>query len=301
MSGEPTESRELARWAVSGRPRRRIFRGLVADVRTVMTGEWSQLVHPQSTGVYASSFPQPGVLNALAPRRWLARLAPTPQGVTVEGPLPTGLPGGPVILVANHPTASAADLVLSRLDPQRRARTLVVTTPGEHSAPLSGLLHKRVRVDFAAPGKGGVRLGNLLGAGWSALIFPEGLPSDGATKRPFHAFASALAAQTGLPLVPVGIRGARAVGVRPGKSRVSVRFGDPLPAGADVGAQEAAVNGLIAEDRATWWAVERAEPGHLPTSRTPDSAPTWRQVWAQTERPKQGGVTETPRIWRSSR
>jgi 1-acyl-sn-glycerol-3-phosphate acyltransferase len=219
-------------------------------------------------------------------------------GVQVDGPRPALLPNGPVILVANHPTPGAADLVLSRLAADRRSRTVLVAGRYEHIPRLTRLLRPMVRLDPHDPGRAGIRLHNLLGQGWSALIFPEGDPASGVVKRPFHPFAAELAAGLGLPVVPVGIRGARAVGAGRGPDRVSVRFGEVLPEGVDARAQEAAVDALIAEDRATWWVVQRAEPGHLPQVRPPHSAHTWRHVWAQTAPPTKGGTRESPRIWR---
>lgn len=294
MSGEHDETRPLARWATSARRRPHVLRGLVSDVRRVLAGaRWSG---PEQVGRPADP-PSP---VAVGPRvgSLLGRLAPVPPWIQLDGPAPARLPRGPVILVANHPTADAADLVLARLDRTRRARTAVVATPTERVGLRSTLLRRRLRVDFDAPARAGVRLAQLLGEGWSVLIFPEGLPAAGATHRPFHAFAAELADQTGLPVVPVGIRGARAVRATPGVSRVSIRFGDPLHPGADARDQEAAINGLIAEDGATWWAVQRSEPGQLPGTRTPQTAHSWRHVWAQTARPQKGGVAEKPQIWR---
>ncbi|MDO5500699.1 MAG: lysophospholipid acyltransferase family protein [Propionibacteriaceae bacterium] len=288
--------RELARWATSAHRRPRLLRGLAADARRVLAGlRWSG---PDNAPTAPA---RPAPPHTTSGRRWgnlRRRLAPVPPWIDLDGPAPGRLPEGPVIMVANHPTTDSADLVAARLCPGRRARTVIVTTPRERYGLLSALVRRRVRVDFDAPGKAGVRLAQLLGEGWSALIFPEGLPAAGATKRPFHNFAADLAEQTGLPVVPVGIRGARAVRATPGVSRVSVRFGPPLHIGADARDQEAAVDGLIAEDGATWWAVQRSEPGQLPGTRTPQTAHTWRHVWAQTARPEKGGVTETPRIWR---
>lgn len=298
MTAPSTESRTLARWATTGSRRRpRLFRGLVTDLRGLAAG--ARWPGPEQQPAGPPGFGDTPPLGVLAALR--GRIASVPPWIELDGPAPARLPPGPVILVANHPTASAADLVLSRLDPARRARSLVITTPQEPAGFLSGLLRRRLRLDFDSPGTAGARLANRLGEGWSVLIFPEGPPASGATKRPFHPFAADLAEQAGLPVVPVGIRGARAVRATPGTSRVSIRFGDPLHPGADARDQEAAVNGLIAEDGATWWAVQRSEPGHLPGSRTPLTAHTWRHVWAQTARPQKGGVAETPRIWRSTR
>lgn len=285
--------RELARWATSGPRRRRPVRGLIRDMAQLIGTARSRPseVPGLPVGSVGSDAPvRPGSLRAY--------LAPVPVRVQVDGPNPALLPNGSVIMVANHPTAGAADLVLSRLAPDRRSRTVLVARPFERIRGITRLVRPVVRIDPDNPGAEDERLRRLLGQGWSTLIFPEGEPAAGATKRPYHPHAADLAAELGVPVIPVGIRGARAIGAYAGPARVSVRFGHALPAGVDIRAQEAAIEALIAEDRATWWAVQQADPGQLPSGRTPESARGWRHVWAQTAPPVKGGTRERPRIWR---
>ena len=71
-----------------------------------------------------------------------------------------------------------------------------------------------------------------LKAGTSILLFPEGTRSKVDTLLPFERGGFLLAMKTGLPIVPVGIRGTRAVqpkgsfAIRPGT--VEVRYGAPI-------------------------------------------------------------------------
>lgn len=287
-------TRELARWATPRRRRRRPLRRLTGDLRAVVAlARWSPAEVTADSAVAPHRGHEPIRQSRL---RGLLAPALAPR-VHIDGQFPALLPAGPVILVANHPTPGAADLVLSRLAADRRSRTMLVAGRHEWVPRLTRLGRRLVRIDPAEPGRGGLRLRNRLGQGWSALIFPEGDPAAGAVKRSFDPFAAELAAGLGLPVVPVGIRGARAIGAGPGPDRVSVRFGEVLPEGVDARAQEAAVEALIAEDQATWWAVRRAEPGNLPHQRPPQTAHTWRHVWAQTAAPVEGGTPESPRIW----
>lgn len=293
-------TREPARWATPSRRRARPLSRLADDLRSLLAlARWSPAEgdpgesdpeRPEATMRDTAGVLRPGSLRGF--------LAPVRPGIHVDGPRPAPLPAGPVILVANHPTPGAADLVLSRLTADRRSRTVLIAGPYEPVPGLTRLVRPLLRIDPEQPGRSGARLRELLGQGWSALIFPEGDPAFGAVKRPFHPFAAELAAGLGVPVVPVGIRGARAVGAGSWPARVSVRFGEVLLEGVDARAQEAAVEALIAEDQATWWAVQRAEPGHLSHLRPPHSAHSWRHVWAQTAQPSKGGTRESPRIWR---
>jgi 1-acyl-sn-glycerol-3-phosphate acyltransferase len=73
-----------------------------------------------------------------------------------------------------------------------------------------------------------------LKGGTSILLFPEGTRSTTDTLLPFQRGGFLLAMKTGLPIVPVGIRGSRAVqrkgswAIRPGP--VEVRYGAPISA-----------------------------------------------------------------------
>lgn len=77
------------------------------------------------------------------------------------------------------------------------------------------------------------RIGKSLKKGISILVFPEGTRSRNGKLLPFKKAGFLLAMRTGLPIVPVGISGARAVlgadGILVRRGRIVVRVGDPIP------------------------------------------------------------------------
>jgi 1-acyl-sn-glycerol-3-phosphate acyltransferase len=89
-----------------------------------------------------------------------------------------------------------------------------------------------------------------LRSGGSILLFPEGTRSAGTALLPFKRGGILLALRTGLAIVPVGIRGTRAVQARGQRSiqpgAVEVRFGSPIEV-ADFGIRRK--RELIAEVR----------------------------------------------------
>ena len=85
------------------------------------------------------------------------------------------------------------------------------------------------------------RIGKSLRKGISILVFPEGTRSRNGTLGAFKKAGFLLAMRTGLPIVPVGISGARAVlgadGLLVRRGRIVVRVGDPVPSGGYTFAQ----------------------------------------------------------------
>jgi long-chain acyl-CoA synthetase len=75
-------------------------------------------------------------------------------------------------------------------------------------------------------------IGELTSAGWSVLIFPEGVRADTGDMKPFRGGIGMIAARLDIPVVPVKIEGAdrvlhpRARMAKPGRIRVA--FGAPL-------------------------------------------------------------------------
>ena len=168
--------------------------------------------------------------------RLLARLTGT--AITVHGL--DRLTAGTSIAVANHPSW-IDPLVLASVMP--RSFHFVAAEVLEHQG-LSGFVLRRLGHQFVErhereQGVADVdRLAALVRAGQSLVIFPEGRLARAPGLRPFHMGAFVVAAQSGVPVVPVAIRGTRAIlrpehhFPRPGAVDISV--GEPIrPSGAE--------------------------------------------------------------------
>jgi 1-acyl-sn-glycerol-3-phosphate acyltransferase len=138
-------------------------------------------------------------------------------------------PQGPVVFVANH--ASHADTVVL-LEVLARGRPLAVAAADDYwfKDRLRGLALAASLGAFPFPREGARglrRTEELLAAGWSVLIYPQGTRGGGK----FRAGIGVLAA-AGAVLVPVGVVGTRHVlpkgGTWPQRHAVSVRIGEAL-------------------------------------------------------------------------
>jgi len=168
--------------------------------------------------------------------RLLARLTGTP--VTVRGL--DHLPAGTSIAVANHPSWIDG-LVLASVLPQ--SFHFVAAEVLEHQG-LIGFVLRRLGHQFVErqQREHGVadadRLATLVRAGQSLVMFPEGRLARAPGLRAFHMGAFVVAAITGVPTVPVAIRGTRTI-LRPEhhfprRGAVNVVVGEPTwPSGAD--------------------------------------------------------------------
>ncbi|OBH02138.1 acyl-phosphate glycerol 3-phosphate acyltransferase [Mycobacterium sp. E2699] len=184
---------------------------------------------------------------ARAAVRLLARLTGT--AITVHGL--DHLPAGTAIAVANHPSW-IDPLALASVLPERYrfVAAEVLEHQGLNGFVLRRLGHQFVERHEREHGVADVgRLAALVRAGQSLVIFPEGRLARAPGLRPFHMGAFAVAAQTGVPVVPMAIRGTRTI-LRPEhhfprRGAVDIAVAGPIrSSGADwtaaVGLQRAA-------------------------------------------------------------
>lgn len=204
------------------------------------------------------------VLLALLPRvqwrrrvargavRLLARLTGT--AITVHGQ--ERLPGGPSIVVANHPSWLDGVVLAMVLPPSFR----FVAGEVFQRQVLSGFVLKRLGTEFVERYErehsvaDTDRVVALVRGGQSLVMFPEGHLARAPGLRPFHMGAFVVAAQAGVPAVPIGIRGTRVM-LRPEhcfprRGAVDIAVGQPLqPGGTDwaaaVGLQRAVRDSVL--------------------------------------------------------
>ncbi len=147
---------------------------------------------------------------------------------------------GPSVLVANHSGYLDAIVLMAALPPG----FLFVAKRELMQAPVIRTVIKKVghltvdRLDFAESVTTTRRIEAALRQGHSVLIFPEGTFSRFRGVRPFRLGAFKVAAETGRPICPVAIRGAREV-LWPGRwiprrGPIQVVIGKPVrPEGRD--------------------------------------------------------------------
>jgi long-chain acyl-CoA synthetase len=168
---------------------------------------------------------------------------------------------GPALVCGNHTSHLDAPSVRIALPERIRRRTAIaaaadyffeegmlgpVVAVGLGAFPFGRSEHVRSSLE---------RIGELVAEGWTIVIFPEGTRSPSGRMAPLKSGIGLLATQLGVPVVPVGIRGAHAIlpkGARlPGRrARLRISFGTPLtfdattPVAEATAAIEAAIRGL---------------------------------------------------------
>ena len=166
------------------------------------------------------------------------------------------LPDGPSIVVANHPSWLDGPALATVLPDRFR---FIAGEVLQHEG-LTGFVLKRLGTEFVEryQHEHGVadtdRVVALIGGGHSLVIFPEGRLARAPGLRPFHMGAFVAAAQAGVPVVPLAIRGTRAM-LRPDhhfprKGAVDIAVAQPIQStGIDwtaaVGLQRAARDAIL--------------------------------------------------------
>jgi 1-acyl-sn-glycerol-3-phosphate acyltransferase len=220
---------------------------------------------------------------------------------------------GPVLFFSNHSSHLDATLIMTTLPDRWQAKTAVGAARDYFfdvwwRQAFTALVYGAFPIDRGKGGRGATdKAGELIRDGWSLVVFPEGTRSlDGHVQRFRHGSAR-LCLEAGIPAMPIAILGAYQAmpkgrfWPRPGRPRVTVRYGRPIMPAEGETHQELsrrmakAVAELFDEDRTTWWeSLGRAERGDTP-SLAPPQGPEWRRRWEGSRPlPRRGH----PRAWR---
>ena len=148
---------------------------------------------------------------------------------TIYGDEHLGSLNGPVIFAANHTSHLDTGIVLAAL-PERFRDKCVVAAAADYffdrpwKAVLSSLLLGAIPVERGRVNRQSADIAaELLGSGWSLVIFPEGGRSTDGWGQEFRGGAAYLAKRCSVPVVPIHLKGVRPIfpkgsgRVRPGE------------------------------------------------------------------------------------
>lgn len=194
-------------------------------------------------------------------------LSPLVGGARIGGRIPPA----PMVLVANHTSHADTAALLAALPPDRRP-VLAAAEDYWFTSPLRRVVVTALvgALPVSRSGEGGYAAlreaaAPVIAGGGTVVIYPEGTRGQpDAPVGPFRSGALRLAADLGVPLVPVGISGTGRVLPKHGRLRpegVRLRFGEPLSAErcreVEPEVVRAAVQSLRDDTSATPWPESR--------------------------------------------
>ena len=193
------------------------------------------------------------LLRRLSLATWILPLARVFARIRVEGYEHVERLEGPVVFASNHQSHFDTPVILASMRGRARAGVAVAMAkeffrahffPAEHTRrqwftnSLNYYLAATFFNAFPLPQReAGARdtlryIGEMLGAGFSVLIFPEGQRTEAGEINTFRPGIGMIGARLGVPIVPVRLVGADRVLHRKARmasrGRVTVKFGAPL-------------------------------------------------------------------------
>jgi 1-acyl-sn-glycerol-3-phosphate acyltransferase len=203
---------------------------------------------------------------------------------------------GPAIFAANHHSHLDAGLLITSLPEPHRHQVFAGAAAdyffdNRVKATTSALVLNAIPIERSkVTRRSADQAAELLDAGWSMVIFPEGGRSPDGWGHPFRGGAAYLAIRCGVPVVPVHLAGTGRILPKgsntPKPGRTVVTFGRPLIAGDGERSQafaerlERAVAELADEATSDWYSARRrAAAGETPSLSGPQVG-AWRRAWA---------------------
>jgi long-chain acyl-CoA synthetase len=226
----------------------------IADVRALMARgpEQTDVAEPVSFPSW-NRHPVVGLIRRVSQATWILPLARAFAWIHVSGREHLDRLDGPVVFAVNHQSHFDVPVVLAAM-PGHIRKTVAPAMAKEffkahffpEGEPWRKVLTRRVNYYLAAfffnafplpQREAGARqtlryIGEVTGAGFSVLIFPEGVRSDTGEMTTFRGGIGMIGSRLALPVVPVRIDGVHRIlsikskMARPG--RVTVAFGAPI-------------------------------------------------------------------------
>ena len=204
------------------------------------------------------------------------------------------------LFVANHHSHLDTSLLLTSI-PLPWRHKLVVAAASDYffdkrmKATMSALTIGAFPINRHSMGRASAdQAAEIINAGNSILIYPEGGRSPDGWGQPFKGGAAYLALRCGVPIVPIYLAGTGRIwrkGQRwPKPSTTSVIFGDPIwPTGTDntrrLNARiESAVATLGDELATDWWQARKRFHQHGAPSMSGPEVSSWQRAWALGDR-----------------
>lgn len=209
---------------------------------------------------------------------------------------------GPAIFAANHHSHLDVGLLITSLPEPQRHQAFAAAAADYFfdtrlKATASALALNAIPIERSKVGRRSAdQAAELLDAGWSMVIFPEGGRSPDGWGQEYRGGAAYLALRCGVPIVPVHLAGTGRIlpkgRNRPKPGRTVVTFGAPIVAGEGerttaLNARLEAAIAVLADEATTDWyqARVRAASGATPSLHAPDSG-RWRRSWELSARRK---------------
>jgi len=211
-----------------------------------------------------------------------------------------GVAGGPVIFAGNHHSHLDTPVVLTSIPEPWRHHVFVGAAAdyffrNRVTSAVSALVIGAIPIERSkVTRRSADQAAELIDAGWSMLIFPEGGRSPDGWGQPFRGGAAYLSSRCNVPVVPLHIEGTARIlrkGAKlPSPANVRVTYGDPLlPVEGESAARfaeriERAVAVLADEATTDWWQSRRRSASGTTPALTGPTAPAWRRAWALGDR-----------------
>ena len=211
-----------------------------------------------------------------------------------------GLGDGPVIFASNHHSHLDTPVLLTSIPEPWRHKVFVGAAADYFfrtriTSAASALVIGAIPIERSkVTRRSADQAAELIEAGWSMLIFPEGGRSPDGWGQPFRGGAAYLSSRCNVPVVPLHIEGTGRIlrkGAKlPTPANVRVTYGVPLlPVEGESAARfaeriERAVAELADEATTDWWQARRRAASGATPALTGPSAPAWRRAWALGDR-----------------